>query len=309
MAKTRTALILLSLISAIISQTAFAFDGAGGKDGTLAAKPAVAEKNADVVVYDIVYWSGGLKVKGKLFESVKKSKKKLPGVVFNHGGVGGVPNPTVARCKELAKHGYVAIAPSYRGEDGSEGEIEVAAGEVDDVINAVSVLRAWPGVDAGRIGMAGTSHGGIITLLAIERMDLRAAVCAYGVTNTTTWYKYLVDNGFDVGDPLSVKVYGKGPSDKPDAFSSRSPVLHVDRIKTPLLLMYGELDKTVPVSQGVEMADAMKAARKKYEMEIVKGGEHGFLFTNNPNKHTKEQIARADKAWGRLVGFLDKYLK
>ena len=49
-----------------------------------------------------------------------------PGLIFNHGGVSGVTEGTRALCRRLAKQGFVVFAPSYRGEDDSEGEIEVA---------------------------------------------------------------------------------------------------------------------------------------------------------------------------------------
>ena len=96
---------------------------APGKDGALVGKPRLVEKTKTVAVYDITYWSTGLKVKGMLFENRTAGKKKLPGVVFNHGGVDGIPNLMKQRCKELAARGYHVLAPSYRGEDGSEGEV------------------------------------------------------------------------------------------------------------------------------------------------------------------------------------------
>ena len=281
---------------------------APGKDGALVGKPRLVEKTKTVAIYDITYWSTGLKVKGMLFENRTAGKKKLPGVVFNHGGVDGIPHLMKQRCKELAARGYHVLAPSYRGEDGSEGEVEVAAGEVDDALNAVRVLRARPGVDPNRIAMAGTSHGGIITLLAVTRMDLAAAVCAYGVADTFTWYKYLTDNGFDVSDPLSLKVYGKGPADKPEAFSSRAPALNADKIHTPLLLLYGDKDTTVPLSQGQEMADALARLGKPYQLMVIEGATHGFIFHIDPTKRNVEERARADKAWKAMLAFLKVHL-
>lgn len=282
---------------------------AAGKSGELISKKQI-EKTGKYTAYEITYWSTGLKVKGLMYENAKAGDKKLPGVVFNHGGVGGVPRLTKERCKHLAAEGYHVLAPSYRGEDGSEGEIEVAAGEVDDAINAVKVLRAWPGVDKKKIAMAGTSHGGIITLLAVTRINLKAAVCVYGVTNTETWYHgHLIANGFDVSDELSVKVYGEYPDKlKPEAFRSRAPALDAHKINTPVLLLYGDKDTIVPVTQGEEMAAALKKHKKEYKLKIIKGGGHGFLF-HYENKKTKEQRRGAAESWSLLLDFLKEKFK
>jgi dipeptidyl aminopeptidase/acylaminoacyl peptidase len=282
---------------------------------TKRAKPAAGalisklleEKNAKFNQYSIVYGSGGLKVTGKLIvpEGAGKGTKKYPAVVFNHGGVDGIPGPLVTRSRQLAEAGYVVLAPSYRGEGGSEGEVEVAAGEVDDALNAVVVLRGLRYVDTKRIAMVGASHGGIITLLAVERdRSLAAAVCAYGVTNTFTWYKYLVDNGFDVSDPLSIKVYGKGPEDKPAAFRRRAPALDAALIKTPLLLLYGEKDTTVPPSQGNELAAALDADNISYSFHVIPEVGHGFLFFMDPARRSETEIRHSSEAWNFLLEFL-----
>jgi len=153
-------------------------------------------------------------------------------------------------------------------------------------------------------------NGGIVTLLAIERdPDIAAAVCAYGVTNTFSWYKYLVDNGFDVSDPLSLKVYGKGPDDKPAAFRKRAPALDAHLIETPLMLIYGENDNIVPVTQAKEMAAALDRENRNYELHIIPGMGHGLLFFTDPERRSELEIQRSTEAWNSVVEFLDRHLK
>jgi len=263
-----------------------------------------------MAVFEVTYWSTGLRVKGFLFQDPQRMNINLPGVVFNHGGVDGVPRLTKERCKQLVAKGYVVFAPSYRGEGGSEGEIEVAAGEVDDAINGGIMLQAWPGVDKDRIAMAGTSHGGIISLLAATRVQYKAVICAYGVTNTSTWYhNHLIAKGMDVSDPLSVKVYGKYPDGlKPQAFRSRAPALDADKINAPILLLYGDKDDVVPVSQGLEMKTALEKLKKPVKMLVIKGATHGFIFRFESGK-TKSERAMAKQAWDELLAFLTKNMK
>ncbi len=283
-------------------------ESAVAADGTIVTK-RIRERTGKYRMWSIAYMSEGMRVRGILIEPVSGGvEKRRPAVVFNHGGVDGIPSPLLKRGKELVEEGYVVFAPSYRGEDGSDGEVEVAAGEVDDVLNAVKMLRAMPGVDADRISMIGASHGGIITLLAIERENsLAAAVCAYGVANTYTWYGHLVENGFDVSDPLSIKVYGKGPEDKPEAFRSRAPALDASSINTPLLLLYGEKDTTVPVSQGSEMAAALEAGKKRYKFRVIPDVGHGFLFFTDPARRSTLEIKRSSEAWAMVKSFLKEH--
>ncbi len=278
----------------------------------LEIKPLGNAAESGIESHDIVYCSDGLKVKGKLFApmTAKQGAAPLPAVVFNHGGVSGIPSAFVTRSKQLAKEGYVVFAPSYRGEDGSEGEIEVAAGEVDDALAAVKLLRGLSYVDSTRIGMAGTSHGGIITLLAAQRDNsISAAVCAYGVTDTYTWYKYLVDNGFDVSDELSIKVYGSGPEDKPEAFRRRAPALDAHLFSAPVLLLYGEKDSIVPISQGKELAAALDNKDKEYEIHIIPDAEHGFLFFMDPNRRSAKEISLSARAWDIMLDFFNRKLR
>lgn len=284
-------------------------------NGTILYKILDGKANG-ITIYTVTYYSDGLKVKGKLFVPAaaekKKKKMKLPAVVFNHGGVDGIPKPLIMRSRELSAKGYVVFAPSYRGEDNSGGRVEVAAGEVNDVLAAVTLLRRLPYVNPKRIGMIGASHGGIITLLAIERdHSLQAAVSAYGVTNTYSWYQYLVDNGFDVTDPLSTQTYGKGPKDKPEAFNKRSPALHANLIKTPLLLLYGADDKTVPPTQAEELAAALDAAGKSkfYSLHILPDVGHGLLFFTDPKRRSATEIRQSSTAWKLLTDFLAAHLK
>ncbi len=180
------------------------------------------------------YRSGELKVTGYLFIDPFSEQDVEPCLIFNHGGVDGVSEAVKQRCRWLARQGFLVFAPSYRGEDGGEGEVEVADGEVDDVLAAMRILRHHPGVRDEEFVMIGTSHGALVSVMALERplgkQLLKGVVAAYGVMDIYRWYQYLVDNGFDVSDPLSVRVYGHGPQDRPRAFARRNAMALVEKL-------------------------------------------------------------------------------
>lgn len=260
------------------------------------------------------YPSGDLKVTGWLFVNPFSENDVEPCILFNHGGVDGVTEATRARCRWLAKEGFIVFAPSYRGEDDSEGEIEVAVGEVDDVLAALHWLEPHPGIVQGQFALLGTSHGALISVKAAARPEARgkvkAVVAAYGVMDMYAWYQHLLDNDFDVSDSLTVKVYGQGPEDKPEAFAARHAlsVVH-DLGDAPILLVQGAQDAIVPKEQARAMYHALvDAGRQQDRIRVYESGGHGFLFWDEPDKHTAEELADAEAAWNDILDFLNEHL-
>lgn len=256
------------------------------------------------------YPSGDLTVTGYLFVDPYSNQDVEPGLIFNHGGVGGVSDGVKERCRFLAKQGYMVFAPSYRGEDDSEGEIEVAAGEIDDVLAALAILREHPGIQRDRFVMMGTSHGALISMHVATRPLgkelLKGVVAAYGVMDIYGWYRYLVENDFDVSDPLSQRVYGEGPQDKPEAFAQRHALPLAERLgSTPVMLVQGARDRVVPAQQAGRMHEALMAAgRRQDHLRVYPLGEHGFLFWDDPELHSIEELAETEKAWEEILLFL-----
>ncbi len=263
----------------------------------------------------VSYPSGDLKVTGWLFVNPFSEADVEPCVIFNHGGVGGVSEGTREKCRWLAKQGYIVFAPSYRGEDDSEGEIEVAAGEVDDVLAAMKLLENHPGIVPGQFALMGTSHGALISVKALARPEarnlVRAVVAAYGVMEIYDWYQYLLDNEFDVSDDLSRRIYGHGPKDKPEAFASRNAVDLVGKLSdAPIFLVQGALDEVVPKQQALTMIEALKAAGRTQDVcRVYEHGAHGFIFWDDPERHTPERLEAAKEAWNDILRFLDDSLE
>ncbi|MBI3972310.1 MAG: prolyl oligopeptidase family serine peptidase [Chloroflexi bacterium] len=138
------------------------------------------------------YYSEGLKVYGQLYRPADLSRGPFPLLLHNHGAVKGIGPisvhqedavlPAPPDSWAMAGLGYVVLVSGYRGERTplgfSDGEIELAKGEVNDVLNLLECGKTLPYVDSSRIGMWGGSHGGWITALAAQRLaDLRGGVC------------------------------------------------------------------------------------------------------------------------------------
>lgn len=265
----------------------------------------VVGQRGQITISDGFYVCDGLRIEAHLFMPHRVGNARLPGIVYAHDGVHGLSRDSVKRCTELARSGYVVIAPSYRGEDASQGIVEVAAGEVNDVLAAARLLSHLPNVDPTRIGAIGTSHGALIVVLAAEQSHLfKAVVEGYGVMDIYSWWRYLKNNHFSTDDPLSRRVYGNGPQDRPQAFARRDAMAHVADIQTPVLIIQGGVDRTVPPQQAEEFAKALQAAGKPYEILRYPTEEHGFLiYPGDPASNRNREAA-----WAHIRQFLAKNL-
>jgi dipeptidyl aminopeptidase/acylaminoacyl peptidase len=260
----------------------------------------------------IWYVSDGLRVKARVFWPAGKGP--FPGIVFGHGGVDGLSDSSIRRCRELAKAGFAVFAPSYRGEDGSQGTIEVAKGEVNDVLNGLEVFKLDPRLDANRVAMMGTSHGALIGLLAVSRSDqFRALIFAYGVSDIFAWWDYLVATNQVGTDALTKRIYGTGPASRPESFMIRNGTNVLETVNIPVLILQGELDTTVPSSQAQTLYDGLIEQGKWAQLELYPNSEHGFLMVREALEKKfgakSAQVQESRTALEHSISFLRKALK
>jgi dipeptidyl aminopeptidase/acylaminoacyl peptidase len=262
----------------------------------------------------VTYSSGGLRIKA--FTARPNLTGKLPAVILNHGGTDGISDSTKARARDLARAGFAVFASAYRGEDGSDGRIEIAAGEVDDVLSGMAWFTKQPFVDAARVGMLGTSHGALIGLLSAARVSsLRALVFAYGVADIYAWYQYLVDSGQLGKDALTRAVYGDGPQDKPESFLRRHGLRVVPMLQSrmPVLILQGALDTTVPPLQARVLAAELAKHGKPHTLEVYANSGHGFLTSREAVMKKfgvgSVQHMESVQAWQSALNFLKQNLE
>lgn len=262
-----------------------------------------------VAIRQWTYLSDGLRVKGELY--LPPGGKKLPLIIFNHDGISGISSEHRQSSVRLARAGYVVFSPSYRGEDGSQGVVEIAKGEVRDVLNVVPHLKSHPRVDGKRIALVGASHGALISVLAASRSkEIKAVVAAYGVMDIYRWYSYLKANGKLGKDPITQRTYGQGPEKRPQSFAVRNAIDVVPKLDCPVLLLQGSLDDIVPEEQAHLMEAAMKKSGKRVQLEVYPDALHGFLiyapYLDDASAAEKRQT---EQAWATMLKFLKDELK
>ena len=251
----------------------------------------------------ITYLSGKLKITARVW--FPSGTETVPAVLYNHGGITGLSSGTVKRCRELAQAGFIVFASSYRGEEGSDGRVEVGKGEVDDVLAGMNWLKTQARVDPKRIAMMGTSHGAMIGLLSAARTrELRALVFAYGVSDIYKWYQYLVDSNQLANDQLTKDTYGSGPQDRPQSFAIRNGLNYLPQLPgtMPTLILQGEKDTTVPLEQAQFLFDGLQKLKRPVTLKTYPNSGHGFINTRDSLKgiQFKESLA----AWKTALEFL-----
>lgn len=215
------------------------------------------------------------------------SGTRVPLVVYCHGGpIGGFTYGlfpqfmhTVAQvdpypAEAMASEGMAILFPMPRGGSGyglaGFRAIVNAWGEGDyrDIMAGVDHVIARGVADPNRLGVMGASYGGYMTdWIVTQTGRFRAASTAASISDIAQLY-YVSDAG-----EVAVEYFGL-PWEKAATFASHSPITHVAKVTTPLLIQHGENDQRVPIGQARAFYRALTALGKTVEFEIYPRGSH-----------------------------------
>jgi dipeptidyl aminopeptidase/acylaminoacyl peptidase len=207
-----------------------------------------------------------------------RAAKDLPLILLPHGGPGARDYETWDWMTQFfAWRGYAVSQPNYRGSTGygeahyKKGEGEWGLKMQDDLNDAVSHLAAHGMVDAKRVCIVGGSYGGYAALRGAQRDGdkFRCAISYAGVSDLPRIVRY--DGRFLYGREYKSHLKKQAPD-----LTAVSPLRFPEQFSTPVLLMHGKLDLTVPVEQSREMADRLKAASKAHRYVEQPLGDHHF---------------------------------
>lgn len=231
-----------------------------------------------------------------------------PAVVLVHGGPWGrgghwgwQPMPQF-----LASRGYVVLEPEFRGSLGF-GDKHHRAGwkqwgqaMQDDLADAVQWAASKGLVDTQRVCIAGASYGGYAVLMGLVRQSQTFRCGAAWVPLTDLRWLLREGSPDDWSDDVRSFLLPTLLADRMrdgEMLSQISPLEHAARIKSPLLLAWGEEDRRTPPEQAKAMVKALRVAGQEPETVGYEGEGHGWLKTA-----TRVDFAR------RLDAFLAKSL-
>lgn len=235
----------------------------------------------------------------------KSAKTAVPAVIYVHGG-GWTSGDKAGMRKEdlsaLLDRGYLVASINYR----LAPQYKFPA-QIEDVKQAVRFLRANAsrfGLDPTRIGAWGGSAGGhLVALLGTcDDADFSTGPYVFSVSGrvqaVVDWFGPA--DLVNMAQPnLIAQVFGNEA-----VLKSASPITYVSSDDPPFLIMHGDQDKTVPLSQSETLYQKLQAAVVPSQLVVVKNAGHSFIPTGTaPISPTLSQIAII------MADFFDKYLK
>ncbi len=264
-----------------------------------------------VARYEVVRYvnpSDNMIIPAHLWTPLNAGNKKLPALVWIHGGVHGHLDFYYWKMiRDMLEQGYVVLAPEYRGSTHHGAEmynaIDYGGQEVEDCIAGRDWLAEMhPNVDAGRIGIIGWSHGGFITMHALYRapQKFKVGVNVVGVSDLVERMGYSSDSYRKLF--ADQKGFGGPASEKLQNYVNRSPAHFAEMLQTPLLIHGATNDQDVHINELMHLIDALKANGKKFEYQIYQDPPGGHPFNRIDTK------VAAD-SWGKCKEFLNRHLK
>jgi len=253
---------------------------------------------------EIVKWKSkdGTEIEGVLTKPVGYSAAtKVPFLLNPHGGPTGASiNNFNGTVQVLAANGFAVLQPNFRGSTGKGLAFAQAnkntwgKGDFEDCMTGVDAMIAAGIADPERMGAFGWSYGGYMTFWILTQTDRFKAVSpGAGLTNIYSMYSQN-----DIQRYLRWFYSDKSPWDAQELYWDRSPMKYVKNVKTPTMIMHGQVDTRVPIAQAQEFYQALKEMNVPVQFVVYPRENHGFTEP----RHNMDRVRR-------YVWFFAKYLK
>ena len=190
-------------------------------------------------------------------------------------------------CRRLAKAGYMSVAPELYARQGDVSKMEDIQQIIREVVSKVpdsqvmsdlDATAAWipkNGGNASKLAITGFCWGGrIVWMYAAHNPNLKAGVA---------WYGRLIT--------------------PPNEMSPTNPIDVADKLKAPVLGLYGGKDQGIPQESIQKMRAALKAAGSKSDITVYPEAGHGFHADYRPSYREVD----AKDAWQRMLIWFKKY--
>lgn len=231
---------------------------------------------------------------GKLTEGILykpenfDSTKKYPMIVYFyernnqtlHNYRSPSPTASALNIPYFVSNGYVVFVPDIWYSNGKPGK-----SAYDYIVSGTRALIKKGFIDSTKIGLQGQSWGGYQIAYLITQTNLyKAAWAGAPVANMFSAY-----GGIRWGSGLnrqfqyerSQSRIGATPWEKPNLYIENSPLFHLPKVKTPLVIMHNDADDAVPWYQGIELFTALRRLNKPVWMLNYNGEAHNLIERKN----------------------------
>jgi dipeptidyl aminopeptidase/acylaminoacyl peptidase len=261
-------------------------------------------KDYSLAQSEVVKWKSkdGTEVEGLLTKPVGyQPGTKVPFLLNPHGGPTGASlNNFSSTVQVLAANGFAVLQPNFRGSTGKGLAFAQAnknswgKGDYEDCMSGVDAMIAAGIADPDRMGAFGWSYGGYMTFWIDTQTDRFKAISpGAGLTNIYSMYSQT-----DIHRYLNWFYTDKAPWENQELYWDRSPMKYVGNVKTPTMIMHGQVDTRVPIAQAQEFYQALVERKVPVEFVVYPRENHGFTEP----RHNLDRVRR-------YVRFFARYLK
>jgi acylaminoacyl-peptidase len=229
-----------------------------------------------------------------------KADGSFPLILEIHGGPQTMYGPYFAsEIQRYAAEGYVTVYVNPRGSTGygddfvQQIDLAYPGDDHNDLMDVVDDLVARNYADPDRLFITGGSGGGILTAWAVGKTDRFAA--AASIKPVINWMTMAL--AADIGQFVRRHWIRADPWSDPDAYLDLSPIMLMDNVTTPTLMMVGEEDWRTPTWEAEQFYTALKMKGVDTALIRVPGSPH--YIASRPSR----LIAKTDN----IMGWFEKY--
>jgi dipeptidyl aminopeptidase/acylaminoacyl peptidase len=228
------------------------------------------------------------------------AKKKWPLLMMVHGGPhNGITTDFSYRWNPhlMASKGYIVAIPNFHGSSGfGQKFTDSVTGDLTtkpfiDIMKATDYMEKQGYIDKERMAAAGGSYGGLMMAWMNGHTNrFKAMICHAGVYN---WHSMMASDVVRSRErPLGALPWGDLAK-----IDRQSPQRFAANFKTPTLVMHGEKDYRVPVTQGFEYFSTLRLKGVPTRLVYFPDENHWILKPQN------------SRLWYReFFGWLEKYI-
>ena len=226
-----------------------------------------------------------------------------PLIVESHGGPTSQSSSALSLKRQFwTSRGFAILDVNYGGSTGYGREYRNRLQgnwglvDVEDCVSGAEYLADEGLVDPARLAIRGGSAGGYTTLAALTSTQVFAVGVSYygiGDLEAMTRDTHKFESRYLDG------LVGPYPEDK-KTYIERSPMHHVDRLDSSMLLLQGLEDKVVPPNQAETMYEAVRQKGLPVAYIAYEGEGHGFRQADTIQHSTLAELA----FFGRVFGFV-----
>ena len=272
----------LTIESSNEPQEAYSLAPGGKPEQVSQANAALA--NPPMGKTEVVWWRSrdNTEIEGLLtYPAGFEQGKHYPLVVILHGGPYGHFDESfnghagIYPIASFSAKGYAVFRPNPRastgyGRDFRYKNLKDWGGEdYQDIITGTRSIVAMGVADPQRMSVMGWSYGGFLTSWTIGHTnEFKAAAIGAGVSNLIS------QTGTSDIRVNKIDAFG-APWDNLQFYIDRSPIKYVKNVQTPVLILGGDADERVPISQSYELYHALNKLGKTVKMVVYPGAPHG----------------------------------